>query len=709
MYQPTELSLFTGGGIGMLAAHHAGFRTVGWCENDPHCYYALRRLWPDAKPYKDVRDVTAESVLRSCGFVDVVSGGFPCQDLSTAGRGAGLDGSRSGLFFEIIRILSEMRGVGSSVPYVFLENVPAIRVRGIERVVSSLEALDYEVGLHVVGAWTVGAPHRRNRLWLVARQRNMADTGLSERAGRSSGKIGQQPATGRHGTPRRIITSLGGLAGITPDPVLTAGRLADAAGGGHGADRPARRRIGHPDISGPSEPAATAADTNGADHERVGTELAVTGGSGRRRRITSHAERCDVHGPAGGRQQDGSDAAGHRADGAVGHAASDGQRGPGIPTGEPPQSPGGSGGDGTTPAVSGIGGGSAMADAASERERSGCGDAAGVRRRIGMAGSEPGSEPSNRRQRHRAKAYRPPVCPECCGSAIDAGIAVAGPLCDGCAFFLAHSPQQRQREQNDAARTEPRSESRTSPGGGGPQVGDAAGSGQPQHRDERSIDERHGGTIRPIFAPAGPPASGLVWAGGNARADVERAVRDAHDHIGWGEQGDADAAGLPQRTGQPSDDGTEPAAPERASGRRRIQSIAADTELSGPARFLDLSRAAQAEPGYPDALRRSWAAGILRWPAGPGCSQHDWEFARLATWEVGCPTYELARSVHERLAGDVHGVSHQEVVSTARNGNKMMLRAVGNGWCYPNAFLVYQWLYAMITQVNCEVDSNNRV
>ena len=614
--RPTELSLFTGSGIGMLAAHHAGFRTVAWCENEPHCNYTLRRLWPDAKPYNDINYVTAESLLRSCGPVDLVSGGWPCQDISTAGRGEGLDGARSGLFFQVVRVLSELRDAGAPVPYVFLENVPAISVRGIERVVSELESLDYEVWCSVVGAWAVGAPHRRNRLWLVARSRH------AKCSGRSSGKIGQQSATGRHGPTRRLITSLGGLAGITPDSVLTSGWVADA------------------------------------------------GSIGRRRRITSHAERCEPNGPAGGRQQDGGDSAGDSADGivavnwrnydgraeAVGNAASDGQRGPGVSAGEPPQSPGGSGGDGRPP-------------------------------------------------RRRAKAYRPPVCPECCHAAIDADIAVAGPLCDGCAFFLAHSPQQRQREQNDAARTEPRSESRTSPGGGGPQVGDAAGSGQPQHRDERSIDERHGGTIRPIFAPAGPPASGLVWAGGNARADVERAVRDAHDHIGWGELGDADAAGLPQRTGQPSDDGTEPAATERASGRRRIQSIVADTELPGPARFLDLSRAAQAEPGYPDALRRSWAAGILRWPAGPGQPQHDWEWPRIAEFGLGCPIAGMAASVHERLDGSRGGASDQEVKKTARTVNKVMLRMLGNGWCYPNVYIVYRWIREMIEK---EVEGHAR-
>ena len=158
--KPRHLSLFSGGGIGDYAAEQAGFETVAVCECEPDCLYALRRLYPNAKVFEDVKSVGSVSNL---GRIDLISGGFPCQDISAAGKGAGLAGARSGLWFEMLRVIREIRPT-----WVLAENVPALRTRGADRVISDLEEAGYTVWPSVVGAWAAGAPHKRDRVWIVA-------------------------------------------------------------------------------------------------------------------------------------------------------------------------------------------------------------------------------------------------------------------------------------------------------------------------------------------------------------------------------------------------------------------------------------------------------------------------------------------------------------------------------------------------------------
>lgn len=112
---------------------------------------------------------------------DIWTAGFPCQDISSAGRGAGLHGARSGLFFEIVRLL---HGVRRRPLFLLLENVSALRTRGYDRVRAELEEAGYAVRAGVVGAWAVGAPHRRNRVWIVA-HRQERDGGLPVQSGES--------------------------------------------------------------------------------------------------------------------------------------------------------------------------------------------------------------------------------------------------------------------------------------------------------------------------------------------------------------------------------------------------------------------------------------------------------------------------------------------------------------------------------------------
>ncbi len=157
------LDLFSGIGGFSLGLERAGMRTVAFCEIEPYARAVLRKHWPEVPIYEDIRDLTGDQ-LRADGIsVDVICGGFPCQDISLAGKGAGLDGERSELWSEYRRIIAEVRP-----SFVIIENSPALRTRGADRILTQLEALDYTCEPIVVGAMHAGAWHRRSRAWLIA-------------------------------------------------------------------------------------------------------------------------------------------------------------------------------------------------------------------------------------------------------------------------------------------------------------------------------------------------------------------------------------------------------------------------------------------------------------------------------------------------------------------------------------------------------------
>jgi DNA (cytosine-5)-methyltransferase 1 len=158
------LDLFSGvGGFSLGLERAGGFRTVAFCEvaEFPRC--VLAKHWPEVPIYDDVRTLTAAR-LRADGIsVDVICGGFPCQDLSLAGAGAGLDGERSGLWREYARLIGELRP-----RYVIVENVAALLSRGLGRVLGDLATLGYDAEWHCIPASAVGAPHQRDRVWILA-------------------------------------------------------------------------------------------------------------------------------------------------------------------------------------------------------------------------------------------------------------------------------------------------------------------------------------------------------------------------------------------------------------------------------------------------------------------------------------------------------------------------------------------------------------
>ena len=154
------LSLFAGIGGLELGLERAGLGTTKWqVELEPFNRKVLAAHWPDAERFADVRDVSAED-FPGC---DVICGGFPCQDISSAGKGEGIDGQRSGLWREFARLIGEIRP-----RIVVVENVPDLAVRGLGRVLGDLCALGYDAEWEIVSAQDAGAPHLRKRLFILA-------------------------------------------------------------------------------------------------------------------------------------------------------------------------------------------------------------------------------------------------------------------------------------------------------------------------------------------------------------------------------------------------------------------------------------------------------------------------------------------------------------------------------------------------------------
>lgn len=171
------LDLFSGIGGFSLGLERAGMQTVAFCEINPFCRKVLAKHWPEVPIYDDIRTLTAER-LRADGIsVDVVCGGFPCPDISVAGKGAGLDGERSGLFFEAARIVRELRP-----RVVVLENVAALLGRGLGRVLGALAEIGHDAWWDCIPASAVGSPQLRDRIWIVAMPRGERIEGFIEQA-----------------------------------------------------------------------------------------------------------------------------------------------------------------------------------------------------------------------------------------------------------------------------------------------------------------------------------------------------------------------------------------------------------------------------------------------------------------------------------------------------------------------------------------------
>lgn len=160
-----ELALFAGAGGGILGGKLLGWRTICAVEFDQYAASVLAARQNDGllTPFPIWDDVCTFQGKPWRGLVDVVSGGFPCQDISSAGKGAGIEGERSGLWVEMARIIGEVRP-----RYVFVENSPMLTSRGLGRVLGDLAEMGYDARWGVLGAADVGARHQRDRIWILA-------------------------------------------------------------------------------------------------------------------------------------------------------------------------------------------------------------------------------------------------------------------------------------------------------------------------------------------------------------------------------------------------------------------------------------------------------------------------------------------------------------------------------------------------------------
>ena len=186
-----ELHLFAGAGGGILGGMLLGHTTIAAVEIEPYCQDVLRArqrdgILPEFPIYGDIREFDGRPWR---GAVDVVCGGFPCQDISSAGKGAGITGERSGLWKEYARIIGEIRP-----QFVFAENSPLLRTRGLGVVLEDLAALGYDARWGVLGAWHVGAPHKRDRMWVLA---NTVQKGLQ--GNQCTGRVDEERRQEPHG------------------------------------------------------------------------------------------------------------------------------------------------------------------------------------------------------------------------------------------------------------------------------------------------------------------------------------------------------------------------------------------------------------------------------------------------------------------------------------------------------------------------------
>jgi DNA (cytosine-5)-methyltransferase 1 len=210
------LDTFSGiGGISLgFEMAGCGFETVGFCEIESYPRLILQKHWPGIWIHDDIRTLNGATVQQQCGSIDVITGGFPCQDISTAGKAAGIGTQeeptgRSGLFWQLLRLVREVRP-----RWTFFENVSNLRTKGADAVLAAMEQEGYTCWPFVAGAWTVGARHKRDRVWIIGVRTEDLDN--AERAGRtiSPGEVKTEPYSNRT-QDGLLVTS--GVNGLSPD------------------------------------------------------------------------------------------------------------------------------------------------------------------------------------------------------------------------------------------------------------------------------------------------------------------------------------------------------------------------------------------------------------------------------------------------------------------------------------------------------------
>ena len=202
------LDLFSGiGGFSLASTWVWGdeLEIAGFCEIDEYCRKVLRKNFPGVPIYEDIKKLNGEEFNN----IDLITGGFPCTDISVAGKGKGLvdeetgERTRSGLWFEMHRIIGEVRP-----KFALIENVPMLTLRGGTRVIADLTQIGYDAEWQIVGADDGGAWHRRKRIWIVAYSQ-----------GRGTGGIHNQSEQKRPQNSDELLGERGGLSREVPDTV----------------------------------------------------------------------------------------------------------------------------------------------------------------------------------------------------------------------------------------------------------------------------------------------------------------------------------------------------------------------------------------------------------------------------------------------------------------------------------------------------------
>lgn len=215
------LDLFAGIGGFSLGLHKTDlYETVAFCEWDKSCQKVLEKNFPGVFCYSDIKELSyRDGYLYSeqdevSGFtdIDVITGGFPCQDISLAGLGAGIEGERSGHWKHYKRLINEVKPKG-----VIIENVSALRARGLETVLQDLHEVGYDAEWHCIPASYFGATHQRDRIWIVAYRNSVGASRFKPLV--SLGKDGQRRSCSQEDL-QQIYSNPFGRSGSIPQPLL---------------------------------------------------------------------------------------------------------------------------------------------------------------------------------------------------------------------------------------------------------------------------------------------------------------------------------------------------------------------------------------------------------------------------------------------------------------------------------------------------------
>jgi len=158
------LDLFSGiGGFSLGLQNTGGFETVAFCEIEPYCHRVLNKHWKDVPIYNDIKELTYDTLHADGIEPDVITGGFPCQDISVAGKQKGIIGERSSLWSEYARLIEDVRP-----KWAIIENVPTLRSKGLTLVLQNLSEIGYHAEWHCIPCSAIGGLHRRDRIWIIA-------------------------------------------------------------------------------------------------------------------------------------------------------------------------------------------------------------------------------------------------------------------------------------------------------------------------------------------------------------------------------------------------------------------------------------------------------------------------------------------------------------------------------------------------------------